>query len=347
MKAVLLRDFGGADRLSYEDVPDAKPCAGEVLVRVAAVSINRSFDIGVRSGRYSTNIKLPLVLGADPTGTVVACGAGVAFPQVGERVAVMATIACSRCRMCRAGDSASCTHGQTIGVHRWGGYAEYVAVPASNVAVIPDALDFEQANVIARHGSAAHNFLIRRGGLKPGETALILGASGALGGFAVQIAKIAGARVIAAAGSEDRAVGVRRLGADDTIDYSCEDVCEHVRLLTKGEGVDLAFDASSEPELWSKAFAVLSDGGRIVTAGAHAGSKLSIDAVQLYRRRLRVIGAAGTTLSDLDFALAAGGQGKLVATIDSVIPLSEAAHAHRLVEANKARGKILLSPDLG
>jgi NADPH:quinone reductase len=207
MKAVLLREFGGPDKLSYEDVSDPAPSLGEVLIRVSAVSINRSFDIGVRRGRYSSDLRLPLVLGADPTGIVAARGPGVTFPNIGDRVAVMATIACGHCRLCRSGDPASCTDGRTVGVHRWGGYAEYVAVPASNLAVIPDALGFEDATVIARHGSAAYNFLVRRGGLKAGETALILGASGALGSFAVQIAKLTGARVIAAAGSDERAGG--------------------------------------------------------------------------------------------------------------------------------------------
>ena len=344
MKAVLLREFGEPDKLSYEDVCDPTPAHGEVLIRVAAVSINRSFDIGVRSGRYSANIALPVVLGADPSGTVVALGAGVVFPKIGDRVAVMATIACGCCWLCRSGDPASCTHGQTVGVHRWGGYADYVSVPASNVAIIPDSLTFEDATVIARHGSAAYNFLIRRGGLKAGETALILGASGALGSFAVQIAKLAGARVIAAAGSDERAAAALRLGAENAVNYRTVDLLAEICRLTGGGGVNLVFDASSDPDLWQKAFASLADRGRIVIAGAHAGSMLTIDAAQLYRRRLQIIGAAGTMVGDLDFPLTAAARGQLRARIDSILPLREAAQAHLRVEFHQANGKVLLSP---
>lgn len=345
MKAVLLREFGGPEKLSYEDVADVAPAPGEIVIRVAAVSINRSFDLRVRSGQYGSGLKLPLVLGADPTGTIVAKAPDVGAFRVGDRVAVMSSIACRECAACRSGDVASCTSNRTIGVHRWGGYAEYVAVPAVNAACIPDGLSFNDATVIARHGSAAYNFVVRRGGLRMGETALILGAAGALGGMAVQVARLAGARVIAAAGSDDRAEAALPLGAHDAFNYRRDNLRDKVAALTGGRGVDLAFDASADPLLWPQALHCLAGRGRIVCAGAHAGGEVTLDVNRLYRHRLQVIGAAGTTVSDLDFALAAGAEGKLKARIHSVVPLHEAASAHRQVEAGQLSGKVLLTPE--
>lgn len=347
MRAIVLREFGGPEKLVCEQVSEPSPEPGEVLIKVAAVSINRSFDIGVRSGHYSANIKFPLVLGADPSGTIVEVGPQVASLSPGERVTVKSTIPCQVCAACRAGRLADCGFSSTLGVHRWGGYAEYVCVPVENVAVIPDGLSFEEATVAARHGAAAFNFLVVRGGLKCGETALIFGAAGALGLYAVQIAKLAGAAVIAVAGSDSRVDLALRYGADYGINYRTENVVERVAALTRGSGADLAFESSSDAVLWPKAFACLKQAGRMVTAGAHAGSKVTLDTRCLYTKRLTIIGAAGVTSSDLDFALAASAAGKLKAEIDRVLPLEKAATAHRLVESQQASGKVLLNPQLG
>jgi NADPH2:quinone reductase len=344
MKAVVLRTFGGPEQLVLEDVPDPVAAPGEIVIRTAAVSVNRSFDLTVRRGAYARGANLPLVLGADPVGTVTAVAPDVTFLKVNDRVAVMSTIACGACAQCRGGDRASCGRSRTIGVHRWGGYAEYVAVPAVCAAVVPDALDFPQACVIARHGGAAFNFLIGRGRLKAGETALILGAAGALGSFAVQIAKLAGATVIAAAGSEARARLSRELGADLSINYHSDNLVEAVMDFTDGRGVDFAFESSGDPVLWPQAFECLGQCGRIVTSGAHAGGEVKLDLKRLYIGRRQIIGAAGVDVADLDAALAAGAAGKLRGVIDRVMPLAKAADAHRLVENENPTGKVLLDP---
>src|SRR5215470_14655871 len=130
MKAVVLREFGGPDVLRLEDVEKPSPAPGEVLVRVHSVSVNRTLDLVVRAGEYPSDVKLPLVLGVDPAGVVVAAGEGVADPPVGARVAIVSMIACGACRYCTEGEEANCTQSRHIGVHRCGGYAEYVAVPA-------------------------------------------------------------------------------------------------------------------------------------------------------------------------------------------------------------------------
>jgi NADPH:quinone reductase-like Zn-dependent oxidoreductase len=343
MKAVVLRSFGGSEQLVLENVPDPEPSPGEIVLQVAAVSINRSFDLSVRKGTYSRGV-LPLVLGADPSGTVSAIGKEVTAFKVGDRVAVMSTIACGQCQECRRGAAANCGFSRTIGVHRWGGYAEYVAVPASNAALVPETLSFGNATVIARHGAAAHNFLIDRGKLRAGETALIFGASGALGAFAVQVAKLAGATVAAVAGADSRAAFARQLGADATFNYRTGDLVEQVMALTNGRGADLAFESSGDPDLWPHALRCVAQAGRLVSCGAHAGGNVQLDLKRLYVGRLQIIGAAGVNVGDLDWALAAGARGEINATIDRAYPLESAAEAHDYIERERPLGKVLITP---
>ena len=344
MKAVVLRSFGGSERLLLENVPDPEPAFDEIVLKVATVSINRSFDLSVRKGTYSRGAVLPLVPGADPSGTVCAVGKSVTAFKVGDRVAVMSTIACGRCQECRRGAAASCGFSRTIGVHRWGGYAEYVAVPARNAALIPEALSFDHATVIARHGAAAYNFLIDRGKLQAGETALVFGASGALGGFAVQVAKLSGATVVAVAGADKRTTFARQLGADATINYRTGDLVEQVMAQTNGRGADLVFESSGDPDLWPLALRCVAQAGRLVSCGAHGGGNVQLDLKKLYVGRIQIIGAAGVNVRDLDRALAAGARGDIHATIDRVYPLECAAEAHDYVERERPLGKVLIAP---
>jgi NADPH2:quinone reductase len=347
MKAVVLRKFGGPEQLVLEEVPDPEPAFGEIVVKVATVSINRSFDLSVRKGSYSRGATLPLVPGADPSGTIFAIGNGVTNFNIGDRVAVMSTIACGQCHECRTGQAASCGSSRTIGVHRWGGYAEYVAVPAANAARIPDGLSFDDATVIARHGAAAYNFLIARGRLRAGETALIFGAAGALGAFAVQVAKLAGATVIAVAGADSRVAFARELGADVAINYRSGDVVEQVKALTQGRGADLVFESSGDPQVWPMALQCVAQAGRLVSCGAHGGGAVQLDLKRLYVGRLQIIGAAGVDVGDLDAALAAGARGALRATIDRVYPLERAGEAQDYVEREQPLGKVLIAPGRG
>ncbi len=346
MKAVLLREFGGPEVLRVETVPDPVPGAGEIVIRVGAVSINRSFDLAVRRGTYGRTPVLPLVLGADPSGTVVAVAPDVTTPRIGDRVSVQASIRCGVCPSCRRGRREDCRDTKTIGVHRWGGYAEYVAVPAANAVAVPAGLGFPEATVLTRHGGPALTYLRDRGGLTPGETVLVMGAAGGLGSLAVQTAKLLGARVIAAAGADARVAFARTLGADEGVNYRRQDLAATVLELTGGAGVDLVLETIGDPVLWPQALASLGQGGRLVSIGAHGGGKVTLDIARLYMRRLTIIGAAGNPRANIEEALAWGEAGRLKASIERILPLAEAATAHRLAEESQPMGKIVLDPTL-
>ena len=344
MKAIILKEFGGPEVLRLEEAPIPPPASGEILVAVHSVSVNRTLDLSVRSGNYPVKVQLPHVLGVDPAGIVAEAGAGVDNLKTGDRVAVVSFIACQTCRYCARGEETNCLSSRHIGLHRWGGYAEYVAVPARNAFKLPGAISFAEGSVITRHFPMAFNLLASKADLKPGEWVLVMGATGALGSCCVQVAKMLGAKVIAGAGADLRVEVAKSYGADFGVNYRCQNLTEEVMRLTDGQGVDVVCENIADPSLWPEALNSLGIGGRLVTAGAHGGGTVTLDVKRLYMRRLRIIGAAGTNLLDVDKALAAAASGEIRAIIDRTMPLPDAAEAHRILERNETVGKIILDP---
>ena len=272
------------------------------------------------------------------------CAIGVTKFKVGDRVAVISATPCQQCGPCLAGKEANCVDSKRIGVDLWGGYAEFIAPPARYAVKLPDEISFAEGTVITRHFPMAFNLLASKADIKPGEWVLVMGATGALGSSCVQVAKMLGARVIAGAGADERVKATKSYGADFGVNYRQQNLAEEVMKLTDGQGVDVVCENIADPTLWSEALNSLAIGGRLVTAGAHGGGTVKLDVKRVYMRRLRIIGAAGTHLPDVDKALQAASAGKIRAIIDRTMPLSEAAEAHRILEANQTLGKIILDP---
>ena len=344
MKAIVLREFGGPELLRLEDLPDPKPAPGEILIKVHSVSVNRTLDCVVRAGKYPVKVQLPHVLGADPAGEIVEIGSGATKLKVGDRVAVISAMPCQKCGRCLKGDEGNCVDGKRVGVDLWGGYAEQIAIPVRYAVRIPDNISFAEATVITRHFPMAFNLLGSQAGIRPGESVLVMGATGALGSSCVQVAKMLGATVIAGAGTDERVELAKSYGADLGINYRKHDLANEVMRLTDNQGVDVVCENISDPTLWPAAFASLALNGRLVTAGAHGGGTVALDVKRLYMRRLRIIGAAGTNLADVEKALDAAREGKIRAIIDRILPLRDAVQAHRIVEQNQIAGKIILDP---
>ena len=346
MKAIVLRQFGGPEVLRLENVSAAQPASGEILIKVRSVSVNRTLDCTVRAGKYPVEIQMPHVLGVDPAGEVVEVGSDAGKFNPGDRVATISIMPCLKCKQCREGLEANCLASKHIGLHRWGGYAEYVAVPERNAFKIADNLSFAGGTVITRHFPMAFNLLTSKTTINPGEWVLVMGAAGALGSCCVQVAKMYGARVIAAAGADERVALALEYGADFGVNYRKQDLAAEVMKLTDNDGVDVVCENIADPTLWPGAFNSLAIGGRLVTAGAHGGGMVSLDVKQLYLRRQSILGAAGTNPPDVEKALDAARAGKIRAINHRIMPLGAAAEAHRLVEQNQIAGKLILDPTL-
>jgi NADPH:quinone reductase len=345
MKASVMHEYGRPEVLRYEDVPAPEPEPGMVVVQVHAVSINRTLDCRVRAGTYRVRPPLPHVLGNDPAGVITAVGEGVANAKVGDRVTIRGQLgACGHCDPCQQGQPSQCTRVGILGVTHWGGYAEYVRVPARNVNVIPPGLPFADATVVNRHHSAAFHFMHELAEIKPGEWALIMGAAGALGSALVQVAKLAGATVIAAAGADERVAACIANGADFGVNYRAQDLLTEVRRITDGRGVDVVSDNIGDPVLWKGAFFSLARDGRLVTGGDHGGGIVEIDVGRLYGYRLRIIGGTSGGPEWGEMARKAAEAGQVRAIIGATLPLSEAAEAHRIAEAEAVVGKVILTP---
>jgi NADPH:quinone reductase-like Zn-dependent oxidoreductase len=330
---MVFHEFGPPEVLCLEEVPTPEPGPGEVLVRVEAVSVNRTLDLAVRAGVYAHRPPLPHVLGVDPCGVVVAVGSQVTARKVGDRLVCGATVGTQ-------------PDGRPVilGVNRWGGYAEYVTIPARATYIVPDGLDLRTATVVARHAPLAFTQLRDRAKVMPGEWVLIMGAAGGLGSIAIQAAKHLGARVIAAAGTDARVKAAIALGADAGVNYRTADLTAEVRRITGGTGVNVVIENVGDPELFPKAFAALARGGRLTTAGGHAGGMVPLDVKHLYLSRITIIGDPFDTPENFELGLKLAAEGKLKVLVDEVLPLSAAAEAHRRVESREGVGKVLLDP---
>src|SRR6266851_3463760 len=345
MKAIVIHRYGPPEVLSFVTVPDPQPLEGEIRIRVHAATVNRVLDVSLRAGREGARgPQLPLIPGVDCAGIVDAVGPSVTRWREGMRVAAAGVMPLAVCRE----DGASYA-GPTgmMGIKRPGGFAELVAVPACAAIALPDALDFHQAAVVVRHVPTAWNLLCNVAKLKAGETVLIMGAGGNLGTIGIQIAKnVIGAKVIAAAGSDDRVKMGLALGADHAVNYNTYDLTAEVMRLTGGKGVNVLYDNIANPKVLPKAFQAIGFGGRLVTAGAHAGPEVTIDFSHLYHQQITIKGRPGYHPPDRDKCFAAAVEGKIKAQIEKLLPLSRAAEAHRLVESGEVTGKIVLDPTL-
>ncbi len=346
MKAIVIHRWGPPDVLTYQDVPDPTPREGEIRIRVHAATVNRVLDVNLRAGReLAREARLPLIPGVDCAGIIDAVGPGVTRWRTGMRVAAAGIMPLEVCTEDKSGYAG--TTGM-MGIKRPGGFAELVAVPACAAVELPADLDLHHAAVAMRHVPTAWNLLFNVAELKTSETVLIMGAGGNLGSIGIQIAKhVIGAKVIAAAGSAERVQIGLALGADHAVDYTLCDLYSEVMQLTAGRGVDVLYDNIANPKVLPRAFLTLGFDGRLVTAGAHGGPNVTIDFAHLYHKRITIKGRPGYHPADVARCFAAVAQGRVRTQIERILPLSQAAEAHRLVESGESTGKIVLDPTLG
>ncbi|MGB9244185.1 MAG: zinc-binding dehydrogenase [Candidatus Acidiferrales bacterium] len=340
MKAVIFSEHGGPEVLHYAEVREPEIGADEVLVRVRACALNH-LDLWVRRGLPGITIPMPHVLGSDIAGEVVRVGGNVSGVRPGERVLLSPGISCGHCVHCLRGDDNFCRQYTLFGYKVDGGYAEYVASPAVNVIPMPANLGFEEAAAIPLVFLTAWHMLITRVQLKPDETVLVLGAGSGVGSAAIQIAKTAGARVIATAGSEAKLQKARELGADETFLHSIEHWSREVKRLTDRRGVDVVVEHVGDAT-WQESVASLAVGGRLVTCGATTGYEGKIDLRFLFSRHISILGSYMGSKAELYSVLDLVGRGRVRPVIDTVMSLAKTREAHERLEKREQFGKIVL-----
>jgi NADPH:quinone reductase-like Zn-dependent oxidoreductase len=340
MKAVVFSEHGGPEVLRYTDVPEPSTGHGEVLIRVHACALNH-LDIWIRRGLPGISVPLPHILGSDIAGEIAAVGTEVAGLKTGERVLLLPGISCGHCAPCAAGKDSQCREYTLFGYMVPGGDAEYVKAPAVNVIPMPPHLSYEEAAAVPLVFLTAWHMLITRANLKPAEEVLVLGAGSGVGSAAIQIAKAAGARVIATAGSDKKLAKAKELGADEAILHSGRDIAAEVKRLTNRRGVDIVFEHVGEAT-WDKSIRSLAVGGRLVTCGATTGYEGKVDIRYLFTRQLSILGSYMGGKAELLSVLELVGRGVLKPVIDKIFPLAEAAEAHRRLERREQFGKIVL-----
>ncbi len=327
MKAVRIHQFGGADELRVEDVPDPEPRAGHVRLRVSGCALNH-VDLDIREGISRFDVALPHTLGVELVGAIDRLGEGVGADwKVGDRVMPYLL-------------------GFTeyfIGVGGPGGLAEYVVAPTQQLVAVPDELSDEDAAALQVAFGTAWHMLFGRGHLSIGETVLINSVSAGIASAAVQLAKLGGAYVIGTSSSAEKLERAASLGMDLGIDYTREDVPARVREATGGRGVDLVFEHVGGT-LFQTGLDSLARDGRLVTCGAHAGEVVPFDIIPFFRSQHQIIGSFVYSREELEKVLALGARGVIKPLVAETFPLAQARAAMDLLESRDFFGKILVTP---
>ena len=344
MHALTVVKSGRPPELAMVRLPTPTSGPGEVLLRIDACGFCHH-DLLVMGGTLRRGVAEGVTLGHEIAGTVVATSPEVTDVQVGDRVVSLLTAACGQCARCRGGREHRCLAGEGIGHGRNGGFAEYVALPASALVTMPDGLAHEQAALLACPVGVALNG-VESAGVVSGETVVVTGAGGGLGVHAVQMAAMRGAHVIAVTTSPDKADALESLGAFVVIDAGNGlDFAEVVMALTDDAGADAVIDTVGSP-LWPATLRCLGQYGKLALLGDVSGEAVSLRLAEVIFRDAQILGVSGISLETLRQAVNLAASGELRPVISQTLPLTAegALEAWRLVLERRALGRVVLMP---
>jgi zinc-binding alcohol dehydrogenase/oxidoreductase len=339
MRAVILRKPGANPLLSLEEVAMPTPGPGEVIVQLRAAALNRR-DLSVVEGARPGG-KLPFIPGSDGSGVVFALGDGTTGWRAGDPVVINPALSCGTCTYCLSGEQSLCDRFEILGGPSDGTFAEYVRVPAANLASKPDHLDFTRAAALPLSVATAWRALMTRGRLQPGETVLIHGIGGGVALYALQIALAAGARALVTSSQAWKLERAAAMGATAGIDYSREDVAARVMDVTAGKGADLVVDSGGRLTL-PVSLAAAAKGGRIVHFGATTGVESLLNTRQLYWKQVSLIGTTMNSQADFERALRFVSGTGLVPVVSGLYPLAQFSTALSEMEQGRQFGKLVV-----
>jgi NADPH:quinone reductase-like Zn-dependent oxidoreductase len=341
VKALALDGVGGLEHLALHDLPRPElEAAGDALIRVHAAALNR-LDLFVTDGVAGVDYRFPHIVGSDGAGVVEAVGSAVTGIRAGDRVMINPGIACGRCTACLAGEESLCATFRVVGEHRSGTAAEYVVVPAVNLAAVPPAMPWAQAAAFSLATLTAWHMLATRAALQSGETVLVWGIGGGVALAALQVARYLGARVIVTSGSDAKLEAARRLGADATVNHATQDVVAEVRRLTDRSGADVVVDSVGQAR-WQDSLRAMRRGGRLVICGATTGPMVQLDLRRLFWRQWSILGATLGGRREYAAIVALAHEGLLWPVVDSIVPLERATEAFGRLQRGEQTGKLVI-----
>ncbi len=338
MLAAVLHQTGPASAFQLETVASPEPGAGEVLVRVKACGVSYR-DVVERNGTYRRDVTFPLVQGIEIAGVVEKVGASVTRLKPGDRVCSKAFSSCGQCRYCRSGRETTCRQRKPTR----GGYGEFTALPEDVFVTFPDTLSFETAAVLGPGAGVALNAVRDTAKVGIGDWVLVTGATGGVGLPAVQLAKLAGATVIALSRNPDRRDALLEAGADHVVVDPGDSFAPAVKSLTGGEGVDVVIDTVGS-RVFNAAFDSLAPHGRYAFVGQLFGEDIKINPARIFFKRAQLLGVGSVSRAQLEDVVRLAAEKRITPRIAKIMKLKDIADAHRLVEAAALFGRIVVTP---
>ena len=318
--------------------PTPTPAQGEVLVAVKASGLC-STDLHLRDGQQDLR-SLPRIPGHESAGEIAAVGDGVTGWKTGERVLVTIDVTCGQCSDCLTGQTQRCSRLERLGFERDGGHADFEVVPAQNLIPLPPDLRYEDACVLPDATGCMYHSLVTQGRIGPNQRVLILGAGG-LGVHGIQIARLAGAEVIATSRKEHRLREAVRYGALG-VNPEKQNLAEVVRKQTAGEGLDIVADCVGTTESVKTGLELLRPGGKLLII-AYQDREFSVPSIPLFKREKQIIGCRGTNKKELLEVLDLVGRGRLTSVIGATFPLREFDQAVKALEEGAVAGRTVLT----
>ena len=341
MRAMVVGKWGEAFKI--EDRPDPQPAPGEAVMKVRAAGVGLTL-VTMRTGIFGGTA--PRIMGHELGGDIIAVGDGVENVKIGQRCAVYFYLNCGHCRWCRNGRETLCeNHGGYVGVHRDGGYAEFVSLPSENFLPIPDNLDYEGAAIAADAVNTPWHCMRERAQINPHDDVMLIGAGGGVGIHGVQVAKVFGARVIAVDISEEKLELASKWGADEIVNFrAIEDLAVEAKRLTDGKGVDAAIDFVGKPETFQACIDGLAVGGRAVVIGAQPGD-VKINPVNLVITEQIVTGSRHSTRAELIETMNIMARGLVTPVVGKRLHFTEVEELFEDLKEEKLLGRGALTYD--
>ncbi len=336
-----LRLHGDRDLRLEELAPLPPPGPGEVQLRLRAVSLNH-IDVWGWRGMVFAQRQLPLVVGAEAAGEVVAVGEGVTGWKPGDRATPYGARTCGTCPACRTHRDNLCENVEGVaGFHIDGFAREFANVPARTCVKVPDGVTDEDAACSTVTFGTVEHMLFDNAKLQPGETILIQAAGSGIGSAAIRICKAMGCTVIATAGDDEKCAKARELGADHVVNYSEKNFSTVARRVTNKRGVDVVFEHVGAVT-WAASLLSLRMGGRLVTCGSTSGVTAETNLMMLFQRQLHIFGSFGCRIENVANGLARMAAG-IRPVLDTVVPLDRFAEGLERLESRRVFGKIIVT----